>query len=120
MKTLTIYDDKLEKELLVTYGENAQDNWDILDKSNPQDIWFHLEGHPSSHIILSLPEEKKSKLNKLKINKKTIYFCASLCKSKSKFSNYSKISVIYTQCQYVKKGTIPGQVLANRVTKIVV
>ena len=39
-------------------GQNAQDNHAIIDEStSPQDLWFHLQGESSSHVIAKVPME---------------------------------------------------------------
>lgn len=42
----------------VTYwiGQNAKDNFDILDKASSElDWWFHIYNEPSCHVIAHLP-----------------------------------------------------------------
>lgn len=114
MKTLTIFDTNLDTELEIYLGENAKDNWDILDKSSQNDIWFHLENHPSPHVILKIPDNGKN------INKQTILYCAMICKENSKFSGHKKISVIYTEKKNVSKGQDVGSVYTKKTNKVVI
>jgi predicted ribosome quality control (RQC) complex YloA/Tae2 family protein len=114
MKTLLVYDSKLEQELEILLGQNAQDNWDIIDKADPYDIWFHVEDHPSCHVILRLPD------NKAIYNKQTLTYCASICKEHSKFKDYKKISIIYTQIKNITKGDKPGLVHPKKLSKIII
>jgi predicted ribosome quality control (RQC) complex YloA/Tae2 family protein len=114
MKSVTIYDNKLEQELSISIGENAQDNWDIIDKSKQNDLWFHVENQPSSHVILSLPDSKS------KCTGQTIIHCAKLCKQHSKFKNIPKIGIIYTEIKSISKGDKVGQVNTKKVSRIVV
>ena len=114
MKTEKIYDSKLEVELEMLIGENAQDNWDIIDKAESFDLWFHLDDHPSCHIILKLPDKHS------KCNKQTLFHCASICKQKSKLKNEKKVSVIYTQRSNITKGDKPGMVYTNKTNKLTI
>jgi predicted ribosome quality control (RQC) complex YloA/Tae2 family protein len=114
MKTFTIYDTKLEKEVNIYLGQNAQDNWEIIDKANQYDIWFHVQDFSSSHVILQLPESKA------KINKQTLYYCANLCKQNSKSKELNKVNIIYTKIKNITKGEKTGSVYTKKVNKIVV
>lgn len=108
MKEERIIDYKIDKEMIYWIGENAQDNWDIVDKSDKNDIWFHLADHPSAHVIL-----KMNDLILKKISKGTLKYCAIQCKKHSKFSNISskqKMRVVYTEIRNVSKGDKPGAV----------
>lgn len=77
-------------------GKNAQDNWSIIDKANPNDYWYHLKSFPSAHIVCS----DISKLTE----------CALKCKEHSKYRNFNNIKVIYTQINNLIKGDTPGSV----------
>jgi hypothetical protein len=41
-----------EVEYIVWVGTNAKDNWNIIQLSEPDDIWFHIDNLPSAHVIL--------------------------------------------------------------------
>lgn len=112
MKEEFIVDNKIEKEMIYWIGENAQDNWDIIDKSDQKDIWFHLSNHPSAHIILRM-----NGIPLKKISKRTLIHCAVQCKKHSKFSDISnkqKIYVIYTEIKNVSKADKPGAVYTKK------
>jgi len=54
----------------ITYviGENAQDNWNILDiykKENDKYIWFHLNSFSSAYVIMctTINDIDKSQIN---------------------------------------------------------
>jgi len=95
----------------VTYwiGENAQDNWNIIDQSKQNYLWFHLDKLPSAHVILcsSYAELKqKYKNGELKSSPKNyINQAANYCKENSKY-----YTVIYTEIKNVSKGDTVGSV----------
>ena len=91
-------------------GENANDNWDILDKANQNYIWMHLNNFSSPYIIINISNPNKSILN----------YGASLCKLHSKFSKSNKIKVIYTEVKNVKKGNKLGSAIIKGKTKEIV
>jgi len=79
-------------------GQNAQDNFDIIDAAKPDDLWFHLYHFSSSHVVASMPENL-SKKEKSYIAKQG----AVLCKQNSKFKSGKDIEIIYTPvCNVVK------------------
>jgi predicted ribosome quality control (RQC) complex YloA/Tae2 family protein len=113
MKEEHITDNKSNIEFTYWIGESAQDNWDIIDKADPNDIWFHLADHPSAHVILRMPEKMTLK----KMSKQTLIHCAVQCKLHSKFSNIStknKMKVIYTEIKNVSKADKPGAVYTKK------
>ena len=105
MKEETVYDSKLKCELIIHIGANAKDNWNIIDMAKPNDIWFHVEDHPSAHVILIVPTE----LTQIKdVSKMTLKYCANLCKKNKE--NKDQMSVIYTQIKNVTKADKEGSV----------
>ncbi|ARF09210.1 protein of unknown function DUF814 [Catovirus CTV1] len=114
MKLFAVYDHQNDIELEIYMGENAKDNWDIIDMSSQNDIWFHLESHPSPHVMLKLPNNIKN------ISKQTIMFCAAICKQNSKLANSSKISVIYTERKNITKGKNVGSVFTKKVNSVTI
>lgn len=107
MKNYTYYDNKLEQDLEIRIGENAQENWDLISDSSKMDIWFHLDKYPSSHVVIKVPS-KTLKIENL--SSSTINYAASLCKEHSKYIGQINIGVIYTYIKYIKKGDTVGSV----------
>jgi len=92
------------KQYIIEIGENKKDNFDIIDSSCETDIWFHVEGIPSCHVILKT-EQKMSD-----IPHQVIKRCAYLCKINSKAKTKSKCGISYTTINNVTKTEILGQV----------
>lgn len=76
MKVVVISDEN-NIDYSVMIGTDAKDNWNIIDLSSPNDIWFHLENHSSCHVILQT--------NNKKISRRLITQCALLCKENCEF-----------------------------------
>jgi len=91
---------------IIFIGKNKYDNFNIIDESIDTDIWFHIDGEPSCHVIL------KNTLKIKNIPKIVIKRCAYLCKINSKSKTHAKCNVIYTQIINVTKTNIIGQVYA--------
>lgn len=98
----------------ITYiiGQNAQDNWNILDlykKENNKYIWFHLNSFSSAYIIMcsTIDDIDKSQINNF------LYYGAELCKNNSKYHNFSKLKIIYTTLDKLTKTNNIGEVLIS-------
>lgn len=89
-----------EKGVLVIVGENRKENDAIVKESDGEDIWFHVENHPSGHAIYTGDN----------ISKDAIIKVATLVKEQSKLKNNAKVSINYIQRKYIKPTKNPGQV----------
>lgn len=90
-------------------GEDAKDNWNILEKSDENDIFFHLTKFPSCFLILRNP---------VKVDKETIHQCADLCVRNTKYRNLGNIYVDYTMVKNVQRGEIFGEVYYISLRKV--
>lgn len=99
---------KIINELYIL-GENAQDNWNILEKADPNHYFFHLTSFPSPYVIL-LCEETPS------IEEITI--AAQLCKGNTKYRNLKNLRVDYCPCSNVTKGDKTGEAVFHSVRKV--
>ena len=81
---------------IIIIGNNAKENWAIIDNASENDYWFHLSDYPSCHIIC--------KPNKDKLEKEEIKKIGILCKiNTNKCKNLNNIYVDYTLIKNVKK-----------------
>ena len=91
----------------IKYGKNAKENWNLIDESDKDDLWFHIDGYPSTHVLLEGEEVELEKY----INE-----CVELCiektpKIKSYIPKIKKVKVIYTHIGNIKKGKSVGEVI---------
>ena len=98
----------------IKIGKNKSENDDLVKTSAKTDIWFHVNGAPSSHVVLL----NNDKLNT--IPKQVIKRCACLCKSNSSSKSESKCEIIYTEIANVMPTEHEGQVTVNGLSKIIV
>lgn len=94
----------------IKIGQNAKENWNLIDDSDPFDLWFHLDDYPSSHVIIS--QDLNSDPDIFYPNQ-IISLAADYCKTHSKQKNLSKIKVVYTQIQNLTKGKEIGSVFVS-------
>ena len=91
MKIITRYIDSIKCDIAYRIGQNAADNFCIIDASNEPDLWFHIESSPSCHVVASIENRTydKKQLHKIAIQG------AMLCKQNSKYKSDKNISVVY-------------------------
>jgi hypothetical protein len=87
-------------------GNNAEENWKILDEANDNHLFFHLKSFSSCYVILEIEEEIEDifKLNKI------IEETALQCKLNTKYKNLKYIKVDYCPVYNVIKGEKVGEV----------
>ena len=94
-------------------GQNAQDNWNILDeayKINNNFIWFHLNSFPSCYVIMY--SSIKNELIDNSLNDYLTYG-ANLCKQHSKYKNLKDIKICYTSLKKLNKTQKIGEVIIS-------
>ena len=82
-------------------GQNAHDNWNILDISLPKYYFFHLSSFSSCFVILKTEIEP---------NIDDIIMSAKICKNNTKYKNYKDIYVDYCICKNVIKTDKIGEI----------
>ena len=112
MKTVNInISSDIGTNIDITYivGQNQHENHAILDAAEPDDIWFHIHGMSSAHVIARVPAGLSRKERG-----KLIKQGAVLCKNHThKVVSQKNTSIVYTTCRHVEKTTVPGQVIAS-------
>tara|TARA_Y100001935_G_scaffold161197_1_gene132588 strand:- start:208 stop:534 length:327 start_codon:yes stop_codon:yes gene_type:complete len=100
---------QLEQGNLIKIGENAKENWALIDASEPEWWWFHLKSFPSSHVVLETSEPTNEEL----------IAAATWCKDTTKYRNLKNLKVSYCQIKNIKKAEKVGSVtfLSNRKVK---
>jgi len=98
---------------IIQIGQNAKENDQLVKKANQNDLWFHLQGMSSPHVIL-----KASK--GLDPPSELIHLAACQVKFHSKMKkNASKIKVNYLQAKYVKRTSTPGLVTLQKKANVI-
>jgi predicted ribosome quality control (RQC) complex YloA/Tae2 family protein len=109
MINLKIYVDENDKEYNILIGQSQNENDVIIQSSNKNDTWFHLDKISGPHIIF---QNDGDKIPKRYFNQ----IAGMFPQYKSKLTNH--YSVIYTEVKNVKLTTTPGQVNVSN-TKII-
>jgi predicted ribosome quality control (RQC) complex YloA/Tae2 family protein len=106
MITTHLFVEETNKQYTVLVGKNKNENDLLIKNSNPCDLWFHLQGVSSPHIIL---QTEGDIIPKKYINQIVQMFPLH----KSGLS--SRFNVIYTEIKNVKLTNIPGTVIPSKI-----
>jgi len=105
MKTQDIYVEPLKQSFVYWIGQNAQDNFDLIEKSDPEYFWFHVNDSSSAHIVVSIPENFNKKEQRYLIKKG-----AELAKQHSSRKSDKDVTIVYTKIKNVTRMDIIGTV----------
>ena len=99
------------EEKIIKIGQSAKENWDLIDNSNQNYIWLHLDSFPSCHIVI----EDENPSNELLLES------ARLCKENTKYRNLKNLKICYTTISNLIKGNEIGSVSykSNRKVKYI-
>jgi hypothetical protein len=97
-------------------GENAQDNWDLFDKSkeiNENYIWFHLNSFASPYVIMYATMDDIKTMSESYLN-----YGANLCLNNSKYSYLRDTKIIYNELKKLNKGSKVGEIIISGKKKL--
>jgi predicted ribosome quality control (RQC) complex YloA/Tae2 family protein len=90
-----------------TIGKNAEDNTRLVLASEPHDVWFHVQGMTSAHLVYKNPDNLS--LDDLRSNG-TIYRMAVTLKQRSKYRKIPTLPMDYCYINDVTTTSTPGLV----------
>jgi len=111
-------------------GENAEDNWDIFEKSkkiNENYIWFHLNSFSSPYVIMYATTYDIKTLNDSYLNygvglcldlDSYLNYGAGLCLENSKYEYLLDTKIIYSELKKLKKGNKVGEIIISGKKKL--
>jgi len=108
MKMFTRYIPSVKETIIYKKGRDAQDNFDLIDASKDNDIWFHIHGDSSAHVVASINDLAIS-LDKKQL-RDIIKQGAVICKQQSSYKSSKNVSIVYTRIKDVQKSTPVGTV----------
>jgi hypothetical protein len=118
MKKIPRYIESLKSDVIYEVGECAEENFEILDNAaeTTEDMWFHVQGFSSCHVI--------AKIHNMKLEKKHLRQIITqgcmLAKQYSRYSYMSNLVVIFTRVKNVRKTDIVGRVVSKEVKSRVI
>jgi predicted ribosome quality control (RQC) complex YloA/Tae2 family protein len=109
---------KLNLDITFIIGQNAAENFQIIDDSQPDDLWFHVAEFPSCHVIAKINDIMAN------INRKDIKYIvkqgAILCKQYSKYKSVKNLEIIYTEISNVQKTNVIGSVITSNTKNVTI
>lgn len=97
------------EEYILKLGQNAKENWEMLDDAAPDHIFFHLTMFPSGYVILECNGEPTPTM---------IREGAEICKESTRYRNLKNLKVDYCRCDNLEKGKEVGIVLFKSNRKV--
>ena len=99
------------EDKIIKIGQSAKENWDLIDNSNQNYIWLHLDSFPSCHVVI----EDENPSNELLLES------ARLCKEYTKYRYLKNLKICYTTISNLIKGNEIGSVSykSNRKVKYI-
>lgn len=91
----------------IKIGENAVENDKLVQEAKDNHLWFHLANLPSCHLILECDKNNVA----TNVTNDMIKYCATLVKNNTKYKNFSRLKVNYTEIRNVKRTHEPGKVI---------
>ncbi len=110
MKIVKKYVPILKKEITFNVGEIPQDNFDMIDKSHGDDLWFNVQGFAIGNVVANIYDLK---LNAKQL-RQVISIGAIVCKQQSKYYFMSNLAVLYNKINNVNKTSEVGVVNSTR------
>ena len=112
----TIYFEKIKQNIDFYVGENAEENQHIILNADSEDLWFHINGHPSPHVLALVADKI--------IDRKYLRFIivqgSLLCKQYSKMKSEKGVDIIYTKLKNVIPTDKVGTVITSNTKHIII
>lgn len=131
-RTVTRYIHSLHLNVVFKVGKDAASNHQIIDESDKNDLWFHVNNTSSCHVIACFKNIRFNRyddelpnyydidfdlLNKTQ-KKQIVKQGALLCKQYSRLSKQKNVEIIYTKIENVYKTEPIGSVIAYKTKTI--
>ena len=101
-------------DVAITYyiGQNAKDNFAVIDQGMEDDLWFHAKNVSSCHVVAILPPSEFVLEEKEK--RRIIRQGAELCKlHTAKLASLHNVPIMYTEIRNVTKTKTHGLVMTK-------
>jgi hypothetical protein len=112
----TIYFENIKENIEFYVGEKAEENQHIVLNADPEDLWFHLSGRSSPHVLAMVSDKNINR----KYLHKIIVQGSLLCKQNSKSKSEKAVDIIYTKMKNVIPTEIMGTVQTSNIKHIII
>ena len=94
----------------ISIGGNKYENAELITASSSDDVWFHLAGLPSCHVVVKTTG---------RLPPQVIKRCAYLCKiNTNSAKSMPKCEVGYTTIANIQTTDIPGAVITHNTKSV--
>ena len=100
MKKLTLIDTNTDSSVTAFLGETDEENWKLIDNSEEDYIWMHLNSFPSGHLVI----------NCINPTSNILFEGGQICKQNTKYKNLPNLKICYTPITNLLKGETKGSV----------
>ena len=97
-------------DVIIELGENARENWSLLDNSVGDWVWMHLNSFPSGHISIHTSTPSQDMIRHAK----------EMCLSGTKYRNMRDVKFCMTSFSNLTKGDKMGEVIFKRPRKVII
>lgn len=91
-------------------GQNAKENWFLLENAKPEYYFFHLRSFSSCYVIWEYEGDD--------VKEDTLQELAKICLANTKHRDAKNIKVDCTRCKNLEKGNIVGEVVYKSRRKV--
>jgi hypothetical protein len=87
-------------------GTSAEDNWELIRRSDKESYWVHADGEPSAHVVIALDiVPLQAELDY------AAFLVKQHCGAKPKLLNATKKRFVACPVGNLKLGSKPGEVI---------
>jgi len=104
MKTEVLFLEGLDRDVTFYIGQNKNENFDVISKGDPEDLWFHAHSISSCHVVAIIPNDI-SKTDRRYIIKAGALLCK---KNTNKLASINGVEIVYTEVKNLEKTKNPG------------
>ena len=99
-----MYSEIYNEKYSIQVGGNQFENDELVKKSSQKSLWFHVDGVPSAHgILTSIHGDKPTK--------DAIKYISSIIKQHSKLKDMHRVKVQYIELSKVRRTDVAGKVI---------
>jgi predicted ribosome quality control (RQC) complex YloA/Tae2 family protein len=118
MKSETAQFQNFTQPIEYLIGTTASSNFTVIDSGKPEDLWFHVKGQSSCHVVAMISAYPPKTFSKKELHS-IIKRGALLCKQNSRYKLDPSVDIDYTRIEYVQKTKIVGTVILRKTPSVI-
>lgn len=118
MKSETVQFQNFDQEIEYRIGTSAQDNFDVIDSAQSEDLWFHVKGQSSCHVVAVISAYPPKTFTKKELHS-IVKKGALLCKQNSRYKSEPSVEIDYTHIEHVQKTKVAGTVILRKTPSVI-